>query len=91
MQTYLFQSEVMAKFASWLVFTDHFAAVDLTQFIVGHTHNEQDERFSKVVIALTRAECLQDPEQFCDRIDECCSGLRGRTQVVERLHASYDF
>ena len=58
---------------------------------VGHTHNEQDERFHVLSGELASAKTLEDPDAFMNRIRERDRPIRNCKAHVEKLDATYDF
>ena len=78
-------------YLSALVAADKFDAADLQFLQCGHTHNEQDQRFSTVATSLSRAPVLEDPEEFAAWIRNNVKPARGRTLHVEVLDSTYDF
>ena len=52
------------KFCAWLVWRGTFDTVTMTQFRVGHTHNQQDQRFGILAHALNAATVLEDRARF---------------------------
>ena len=58
---------------------------------VGHTHNEQDQRFSSMASCLSRAPVLEDTAEFRDWILMNFKAARGRELVVEVLPSTMNF
>lgn len=58
---------------------------------VGHTHNEQDQRFSTVATTLSSAPILEEPLEFVEWIREHVMPVRGRALVVEVLDSTMNF
>ena len=54
------KNQTVMKFCAWLVWRGAFETVTMAQFRVGHTHNQQDQRFSAVASALSAAAVLED-------------------------------
>lgn len=78
-------------YLSTLIAAEKFDAADLQFLQCGHTHNEQDQRFSTVATSLSRAPVLEDPEEFAAWIRNNVKPARGRTLHVEVLDSTYDF
>ena len=64
------KNQTLMRFASYLVATEKFETVSLTQFRVGHTHGLIDQRFSEVRKALAESPLLSTPAEFCQAIRE---------------------
>ena len=58
------KNQYVANFLSYLTTQEKFETVQEEFFRVGHTHNEQDQRFSSVATILSRARTLESPEDF---------------------------
>ena len=56
--------QTVMKFCAWLVWRGTFDTVTMTQFRVGHTHNQQDQRFGILAHALNAAAVLEDRARF---------------------------
>ena len=56
--------QYVANFFSYLTTQEKFETAQEEFFRVGHTHNEQDQRFSSVATILSRARTLESPEDF---------------------------
>ena len=64
------KNQTLMRFASYLVATERFETVSLTQFRVGHTHGLIDQRFAEVRKALAESPVLSTPAEFCQAIRE---------------------
>ena len=78
-------------FAAWLVFKKKVDTIDLMQGQIGHTHNEEDQRFSVARAALRRSDKLEVPTDFRDQIVKGVIPVRGRSQHAEVLTGSFDW
>ena len=54
------KNQTVMQFCAWLVWKGSFEAVTMAQFRVGHTHNQQDQRFSVVASGLSASDVLED-------------------------------
>ena len=54
------KNHTVMKFCAWLVWRGAFETVTMAQFRVGHTHSQQDQRFSVIAAALSAAYVLED-------------------------------
>jgi len=54
------KNQTVMKFCACLVWRGTFASVTMAMFRVGHTHNQQDQRFSVLASALSAADVLED-------------------------------
>lgn len=84
------KNQHFANFLSYLVATEKFECVELQFMQTGHTHNEQDQRFSSVATLLSRAPVLEDPTDFADWIRNIAPP-RNRSLHVEVLDTTHDF
>ena len=57
----------------------------------GHTRNKLDRRFSVVAIACNRADVLQTPEAFIQRIHDTVTPQSGMEVLAQRLPAVFDW
>ena len=57
----------------------------------GHTHNELDRRFGVVATACNRADVLQTPEAFIQRIHDTVTPQSGMEVLAQRLPAVFDW
>ena len=65
---------------------------DDTEFLPsGHSHNEQDQRFSTVAGVMSMAPVLEDMEEFAEWIRKEVAPVRGRELHVECLAGTWDF
>ena len=60
------KNQVVAKYLAWLTYKGLFKYTELSQHGVGHTHGQQDQRFSEACTALKKTDQLQDPDDFID-------------------------
>lgn len=84
------KNQHFANFLSYLVATEKFECVEQQFMQTGHTHNEQDQRFSSVTTLLSRAPVLEDATDFADWIRNIAPP-RNRSLHVEVLDTTYDF
>ena len=54
------KNQTVMKFCAWLVWRGTFESVTMCMFRVGHTHNQQDQRFSVLAGALNASDVLED-------------------------------
>ena len=85
------KNQYVANFFSYLTTQEKFETVQEEFFQVGHTHNEQDQRFSSVATLLSRARTLESPEDFKDYILKHVQPPCGRALHVEVLNGTWDF
>lgn len=85
------KNQFFALFLSYLVASGKFSVSELQFLQVGHTHNQQDQRFSSVATSLSRAPVLEDPEDFAAWIRGHVKPARGRDLHVEVLSSTWDF
>ena len=77
-------------FMSALTSANTFDTTQVEFFKVGHTHNEQDQRFSTVGSSLALAPVLEGPEEFVEWIRSHVTPVRGRRLHVEIIHRTMD-
>lgn len=58
------KNQIVMKFCAWLVWRGTFESVTMCMFRVGHTHNQQDQRFSVLAGALNASDVLEDRSGF---------------------------
>ena len=63
-----YKNQHFATFMADQVATEKFEATEVQFLQAGHTHNEQDQRFSTVASLLSRAPVLEEPQDFADWI-----------------------
>ena len=80
-----------ATFCSWLVSTSKFDAWDVEFPKSGHSHNEQDQRFSSCATCLAAAPILESPRKFCEWLEANLKPIGGRKVHVEILEGCMDF
>jgi hypothetical protein len=85
------KNQFFVLFLSYLVASGKFSVSELQFLQVGHTHNQQDQRFSSVATSLSRAPVLEDPEEFAAWIRNHVKPARGRDLHVEILSSTWDF
>jgi hypothetical protein len=85
------KNQYFLQFLSYLVASGKFDVSELQFLQVGHTHNEQDQRFSSVATSLSRAPTLEDPEEFAAWIRNHVKPARGREMHVEVLTGTRNF
>ena len=85
------KNQHFANYLAYLVAKEKFDAVEVQYMTTGHTHNEQDQRFSSVATALKRAPVLEDPSDFAQWILNNVRPARGRRLHVEVLSSTWDF
>ncbi len=71
---------------SWLVSTKKFRTVSWESMQVGHTHIDQDQRFSVCGAHLSKESRLETPQDFAAAI-RTVEPVRGRQQVVTYMQA----
>jgi hypothetical protein len=79
------------NFLASMVSLNKFETTELQFLQTGHTHNEQDQRFSTVALALSRAPVLEDTHDFAAWIRANVKPVGGRVLHVEVLDGTYDF
>ena len=57
----------------------------------GHSHNEQDQLFSKTATLISRASVLEDPYEVADYMRKHLTPLKGHRLHVEVLDNTWDF
>ena len=85
------KNQHFANYMSYLINQDKFEIADVEYMKTGHTHNEQDQRFSTVASILNRAPVLEDPEEFAEWIRAHVKPVAGRMLHVEVLQSTLDF
>ena len=85
------KNQHFATYLATLVSSNKFESVELQFLQVGHTHNEQDQRFSTVATVLSRAPVLETPSDFAKWIRENVKPLKGLDLHVEVLDGTFDF
>ena len=78
------------RWCSALLYKGVFSEISVTQFRVGHSHGEPDERFAAVRTLLADSVELQDPKDFIARVKQV-KPRAGRTVSVEHLQVAFDF
>ena len=68
-----------------------FDTTEAAQNPVGHSHNEQDQRFAESAEAIAKAKLLQTPPSFTNCLQTNMKGRAGRKVHVEQIHACYDW
>ena len=79
------------NFLASMVSLNKFETTELQFLRTGHTHNEQDQRFSTVALTLSRAPVLEDTDDFAAWIRANVKPLGSRVLHVEVLKGTYDF
>ena len=79
------------SFMAHLVARNMFVVAEVQPLQTGHTHNEEDQRFSSVGALLQRAPVLEDPYEFADWMRTHIVPPRGRALHVEVLESTWDF
>ena len=85
------KNQTFVNYNGYLITGKKFLTTEVQYQTTGHTHNEQDQRFSTVATSLSRAPVLEDPEEFAAWIRSHVQPVRGRVLHVEVLEATYDF
>jgi hypothetical protein len=85
------KNQTFLSFLAHLVARNMFEAAEVQFLQTGHTHNEQDQRFSSVGALLQRAPVLEDPYEFADWMHANIVPPRGRALHVEVLESTWDF
>ena len=85
------KNQQLLIWSSWLIASRRLRSVDTQFFIVGHTHNICDQRFSVIAPILASAHVLQSPDEFLDRIAAKVKPTGGRDLHVEKLDVVYDW
>ncbi len=75
----------------WLVAKKKFHTTSWEGMMVGHTHIDQDQRFSVCGAALAQEPCLQTPEAFMSAIARKVEPARGRLRRVKKLSVARDW
>ena len=81
-------------FLSFLGFekaSEKFDSVEAEYMKSGHTHNEQDQRFSVVAGVVSSAPVLENKEEFRDYMQAHIPPVKGREVIVEILPVVWDF
>ena len=84
-------NQYFLSFMAHLVARNMFEAAEVQFLQTGHTHNEQDQRFSSVWALLQRAPVLEDPYEFADWMRANIKPPRGRALHVEVMESTWDF
>ena len=82
------KNQTFLSFLAHLVARNMFEAAEVQFLQTGHTHNEQDQRFSFVGALLQRAPVLEDPYEFADWMHANIVPPRGRALHVEVLEST---
>ena len=80
-----------ATFCSWLVASGKFDQWENEFPKSGHSHNEQDQRFSSCATCLSCAPVLEAPRAFCGWLAANLTPVGGRKIHVEILEGCMDF
>jgi hypothetical protein len=62
------RNQFLVLWASQLVSSSTFRAVQFSFFQTGHTHNQVDARFSQMVHHLQQAQVIETPKEMSSRI-----------------------
>ena len=68
-----------------------FVSCNNTQYVVGHTHNRQDQRIGVVCTGIARTPRLEDPNDVVQCIKRSDIPTKGRESVAELINATLDF
>ncbi len=85
------KNTTMLLWAAVLVCRKVFASISLNFFTVGHTHLDQDQRFTVLATALARAEVIEDLDGVAERIRQFVPTARAREQIIEKMEAFRDW
>ena len=85
------KNQHFASYMAHRVTSETFESSEVDYMQTGHTHNEQDQRFSSVASLLSRAPVLEDPEDFAEWIRKHLLPARGRALHVEVVDSTWDF
>ena len=85
------KNQHFASYMAHRVTSETFESSEVDYMQTGHTHNEQDQRFSSVASLLSRAPVLEDPEDFAGWIRKHLVPARGRALHVEVVDSTWDF
>ena len=66
-------------------------SVSLNTFRVGHSHNPIGQRLGTVAAAWSRAEVLQDPGQFRERVRTHVAPIHNRVLHPEHMNTIFDW
>ena len=78
-------------YSAMIVYRHTVDTLDLVQGQIGHTHNEEDQRFSVARAALRRRGKLETPQEFLEQIQSGVRPVRGRDQHARIITGSYDW
>lgn len=84
------KNQFVFRWCSALLHKGVFSEINVTQFRVGHSHGEADERFAAVRTLLADSVELQEPKDFIARVRQV-KPRAGRTLSVEHLQVAFDF
>ncbi len=85
------RNSLVLSFLAVLVGLGYFSSTAWQGMMVGHTHIDQDQRFSVCGASLAWEKVLQTPDDFVRAIQQRVAPARGRTQIVERYCASREW
>ena len=73
----------------WLVATKRFTSAQLSCLMKGHTHLDQDQRFSDVGAKISSSQILECPQDFVEVIKEKVKGSKGRLVHAETVGGTH--
>ena len=85
------KNQAVLKFGCMCISLNKFDSATFNTFRVGHSHNAIDQRLGTAATALARADILQDPVQFRERVRNYVMPIRNRALYQEHLHHSFDW
>ncbi len=85
------KNSVVLTWLAWLVARRKFVSTRWQSMMVGHTHNDQDQRFSVVGAVLSRMPILEVPLDFATAIESHVKPARARLLNVELFEAAHDW
>ena len=84
------KNQFFMSYLNFLVASNKFEATETEYMKPGHSHNEQDQRFSTIATTLSSAPVLETPGAFRDWIYEHVHPVQGRKLHVQVLESTME-
>ena len=84
------KNQFFMSYLNFLVASNKFEATEMEYMKPGHSHNEEDQRFSTIATTLSSAPVLETPGAFRDWIYEHVRPVQGRKLHVQVLESTME-
>ena len=85
------KNTLVMTFFAWVVAKKKMRATTWSGMQSGHSHIDQDQRFSVARAVFSKQEKLEDPPQFMACLEQGFPPARGRALKVDRLEAAHNW